>query len=302
MKHWVNQQHMALQLVMGRMRRNLVAASIMFAVIGVTLCLPGTLYMVVENLNRLAGNMQGDPQISLFLNLDIDGGTLQQLEQQLESHPDIASHRFVSRETAWLEMQQKQEINAIAAGLEDNPLPDAYFITPASADPDEIEQLQQSLQQMNGVAHAQLDASWIKRLHAILELGKKAILILVILLGFALIAIIGNTIRLQIITQREEIEVSKLIGATDSFIRRPFLYAGMIYGIGGGLMAWLIMITIIASFNLSIEELAMHYASDFKLDLPTLKTGLIMIGSAIVISLLGSYIAVNRALSQLNLN
>jgi cell division transport system permease protein len=135
-----------------------------------------------------------------------------------------------------------------------------------------------------------------------LQLGKKGILVLAILLGFALIVIIGNTIRLQILTQREEIEVSKLIGATDSFIRRPFLYAGIIYGIGGGLIAWLLLVAIISLFNLSVADLAELYTSGFRLDLPSIQTSLLIIASAVFLSWLGSHIAVNRSLKQLDLN
>lgn len=167
--------------------------------------------------------------------------------------------------------------------------------------PDEIEALQAELQQWEGVELAQLDTSWIKRLNALLQLGKKGILVLVALLGIALIVIIGNTIRLQILTQREEIEVSKLIGATDSFIRRPFLYAGTIYGLGGGLVAWLLLIGIIRLFNLSIADLAELYASGYRLDLPALETGIAIIAGTVILSWLGSYIAVNRSLAQLDL-
>src|SRR5690606_14492953 len=134
------------------------------------------------------------------------------------------------------------------------------------------------------------------------QLGKKGILVLVVLLGFALIVIIGNTIRLQILTQREEIEVSKLIGATDSFIRRPFLYAGTIYGLGGGLVAWLLLVAVISLFNISIADLAKLYASGFRLDLPSIQTSISIIASAVFLSWLGSYIAVNRSLSQFDLN
>ncbi|CAG0957096.1 Cell division protein FtsX [Methylophilaceae bacterium] len=302
MKHWINQHRQALQLVLGRMRNNLLATSIMFAVMGVTLCLPGTLYVIVDNLNRLAGSMQSEPQISLFLKLDIEAETLDDLKKKLEAHPGIESHLFVGKETAWEQIKRSAESAPVAASLEKNPLPDAYFIKPGSKDPVLIESLQSELQQWEGVELAQLDAGWIKRLHAILELGKKAILVLVVLLGFALVAIIGNTIRLQIVTQREEIEVSKLIGATDSFIRRPFLYSGVIYGLGGGLTAWLMLASVISLFNLSVAELAELYASGFRLDLPSLETGVTMIACAVGVSLLGSYIAVNRSLSQLNLN
>jgi cell division transport system permease protein len=300
-KHLVNQHHQALGLVLKRMHKNLLATLLMFVVMGATLSLPGTLYVIVENLNRLAGNMQSDPQISLFLKLDADQQTVAAIAEKLESHAGIREHRFISKHTAWDQMQQDAETAAVSSSLDRNPLPDAYFVTPQIMQAHEIEALQAELQQWEGVELAQLDTSWIKRLNALLQLGKKGILVLVVLLGFALVVIIGNTIRLQILTQREEIEVSKLIGATDSFIRRPFLYAGTIYGLGGGLIAWLLLIGIIHLFNLSIADLAELYASGYRLDLPALETGIAIIAGTVILSWLGSYIAVNRSLAQLAL-
>ncbi|MDP2248331.1 MAG: permease-like cell division protein FtsX [Nitrosomonadales bacterium] len=302
MKHWLNQHTQAIELVLKRMKDHLLATILMFVVMGVTLCLPGTLYVIVDNLNRLAGTMQSDPQISLFLKLDADSQTVNALAEKLDAHPNIEKHRFASKESAWEQLQKNTETAAVAVNLEQNPLPDAYFVTPIAMSPEEVEILQAELQQWEGVELAQLDTSWIKRLNAFLQLGKKGILVLVVLLGFALIVIIGNTIRLQIMTQREEIEVSKLIGATDSFIRRPFLYAGTIYGLGGGLVAWLLLVGIISLFNISIADLAELYASGFRLDLPTVQTSVSIIGSAVLLSWVGSYIAVNRSLSQLDLN
>lgn len=297
MRVWLHQHTRALQLVLGRMRRQLLSTIIMCLVMGVTLCLPGTLYVVVDNLNRLAGSMPGNPQISLFLQLDATSDTLEALTEKLRAHPAIDSFQFVSKEQAWQQLQQSNA--AAAASLQHNPLPDAYFITPGQAPPESLEALQSELAQWEGVETAQLDASWIKRLHALLQIARKAILLLTLLLGFALVAIIGNTIRLQILTQREEIEVSKLIGATDRFIRRPFLYAGAVYGLGSGLVAWLLLAGIISLFNVSVTKLAKLYASDFTLHLPSLTVSISIIASAAILSWIGSYIAVNRSLSKL---
>lgn len=302
MKHWLNQHLQAMSLVAKRMRENLLATTLMFVVMGVTLSLPGTLYIIVDNLNRLAANLQDDPQISLFLKLDIDNTTIEALADKLEAHPQIQSHRFASKDSAWEQLLQQADTAAVAVNLEKNPLPDAYFVTPNVMTPDELEILQSELQQWEGIEVAQLDTSWIKRLNALLQLGKKGILVLAALLGFALIVIIGNTVRLQILTQREEIQVSKLIGATDSFIRRPFLYAGTIYGLGGGLVACLLLVSIISLFNVSIADLSESYASDFRLDLPSVSTSMYVIASAILLSWIGSLIAVNRSLAQLDLN
>lgn len=302
MKQWLNQHAQALQLVLSRMRRNAVATLMMCCVMGVTLCLPGILYVIVDNLNRLAGDVQSEPRISLFLKLDIKPEAVAALDKQLQSHADIRSYRFVSKDTAWKQLQQDAGTTGVASDLEKNPLPDAYFVQPRALNPATVDSLQKQMQQWSGVELAQVDADWVKRLYSLLQLGKKAILVLAALLGFALIAIIGNTIRLQILTQREEIEVSKLIGATDSFIRRPFLYAGTLYGLGGGLAAWLLLAGVIMLFNFSVADIAAQYASSFRLGLPLWQVNLAMIASAVGLGWLGSYIAVNRALSQLKVS
>ena len=296
MSLWLSQHQQPLKLVIGRMRNNLMATLLMFCVIGVTLCLPAILYTVVDNLSRLTGGVESKPQISLFLKLDASNKT--EIEAQLKKHADVASFEFVSKDDAWSKMQQDKNTADAAASLEKNPLPDAFYITPKNISPDNIGHLQEEMQKWNGVELAQVDANWVKRLDTILKLGKKAVFVLLVLLGFALITVIGNTIRLQIMTQREEIEVSKLIGATNPFIRRPFLYAGVLYGLGGGLAALLILTLVTLLFNFSIAEIADLYASNFRLHLPNGSSILVLLASATGLGWLGSYFAVNRTLAQ----
>lgn len=296
MSLWLSQHQQPLKLVIGRMRNNLMATLLMFCVIGVTLCLPAILYTVVDNLSRLTGDVESKPQISLFLKLD--GSNKTEIEAQLKKHADVASFEFVSKDDAWSKMQQDKNTADAAASLEKNPLPDAFYITPKNISPDNMGYLQAEMQKWNGVELAQVDANWVKRLDTILKLGKKAVFVLVVLLGFALITVIGNTIRLQIMTQREEIEVSKLIGATNPFIRRPFLYAGVLYGLGGGLAALIILTFVTMLFNFSVTEIADLYASNFRLQLPSGLSILVLLVSATGLGWLGSYFAVNRTLAQ----
>jgi cell division transport system permease protein len=293
------QHRLAFSLVTGRMRRTPLALLMMIAVIGVTLSLPAMLYVALENLQRLAGGFQTAPQISLFLAMNAPEDQIKEIDARLSKHEGVATYHFVSRDDAWQEMQQSTGLAEIAGGLEQNPLPDAYVIEAKSGDPAAIERMQQEMQQWPGVEHAQLDAAWIKRLHGLLELGNKLVLVIAGLLGFALLIITGNSIRLQIATQREEIELSRLIGATDRFIRRPFLYSGTLYGIGGGLAALLILAGAVWLFNESVAELARLYASDFSLVMPTADVSLALVGGSALLGWIGSYVAVNRALADI---
>jgi cell division transport system permease protein len=298
MRQWLNLHGQAMRLVMERLRRNAWATLIMWCVMGITLSLPGLLYIAIHNMDRVADSMHNEPQISLFLKLDIAPETVTELRQKLADHPQVQSYRFVSREDAWQALKDSTGIGPVA-DLEQNPLPDAFFILPASMEPAVIEGLQQELAQWPGVEVAQLDTAWIKRLYAVLELARKAVLALGVLLGFALLAIIGNTIRLQVVTQRDEIEVAKLIGATDGFIRRPFLYAGTFYGLGGGIAALGFLLGITLLFNTSVAEIATLYNSDFRLDSLDLFSGLALLAIAALLGWIGSYLTVNRCLRRL---
>jgi len=297
---WFSQHRQALNQVVSRLWRNRLATLMMLGVMGTALSLPALLYVMVDNLNRFAGGIQSEPQISLFLALDAKPDAIKALDERLHQQPGIRSYRFVPRDEAWQNLRQNSGLGDITGGLEQNPLPDAYVILPASGTPEAVEQMQREMQQWPGVAHAQLDAAWVKRLYSLVELGKKAVAVLAGLLGFALLAIIGNTIRLQILTQRDEIEVSALIGATGRFIRRPFLYAGGLYGFGGGLAAWLLLWGVVGLFNLSIADLARLYASDFRLQLPGWQAALLLVGGAVGLGWLGAWWSASRALSGID--
>jgi cell division transport system permease protein len=297
---WLAQHRLAFTLVLTRMWRTPLAMLMMMGVIGITLCLPAVLYVAIDNLQRFAGDIQNTPQISLFLGTETSADTIQELERRLQSHQDVKSHRFVGRDAAWQELQKSTGLGDIAGGLEKNPLPDTYIVHAKSADPALLEQLQQEMQQWPGVELAQLDAAWIKRLHSLLELGRKIVTAITGLLGFAVLSIMGNSIRLQIMTQREEIELSRLIGATDRFIRRPFLYSGVLYGLGGGMAALLILAATIWLFNLSVADLAQQYASDFRLVLPATSLDIMVVGGSAILGWIGSYWAVSRALNKLD--
>jgi cell division transport system permease protein len=299
MKKWLNQNIQSFNMVLVRMRKNLLGTVLICCVMGVTLSLPTILFTIIDNLGQLTASVESKPQLSLFLKLDASTSTKRTISEQLKKHPDIAKYELVSKESAWEQLQQNANTADISASLNKNPLPDAYFVTPKDIKPENVQRLQQEMQQWDGIELAQLDAKWIKRLDTVLKLGQKAIFVLVALLGFALIAIIGNTIRLQMMTQLEEIEVSKLIGATNQFIRRPFLYAGTLYGLGGGLAAWLIVLGVVAFFNTSVTEIADSYASQFRLSMPNATITLVMLLSAVGLGWLGSFVAVTRSLAKI---
>ncbi len=298
MKNWFIRHIQAIKQVAARVAQHKGSTLIMCGVIGVTLCLPSLFYVATNNLGRLVGEFKTESQISLFLKLNVNADTIVQIDHELKGNPNIASYHFVPKEEAWQQLQQTESTTSIASTLDKNPLPDAFFIIPKSLTPEAIAQLQATLQKIEGVDKALIDSNWIKRLNGLLQLGNKAILVLAGLLSFALIAVIANTIRMQILTQREEIEVSQLIGATNNFIRCPFLYAGAFYGFGGGVIACLLLLLVITFFNASVAQIAAEYGSSFRLDLADMKLNIAIIITATLLGWLASYFAVNRSLKS----
>ncbi len=292
--HWYN-----FLLVFRRLLRTPFSSLLTISVIGITLSLPAGLFALLQNMSTVVANIQGEPQISVFLSLTASSADVKQIETQLKQNQDIQSYEFISRDQALLEMKQTPGMDPIITSLDRNPLPDAFIIHLKVTAPDALAQLDEKLSQIPNVAHTQLDSAWAKRLFTFMRLGQQVILILAALLGIALIAITGNTIRLQILTQREEIEVSKLIGAADAFIRRPFLYHGALQGLAGGGAALAIVSISFSLLNTNVTELAQLYSSDFQLHMLPIKESMFILLLSTLLGWFGAYIAVWRYLRHI---
>ena len=268
MSVWLSHHWHAFMLTLKRLvgtPASVLASLLNVAVIGIAFSLPAGVYVLLENLQAFSGQVSGAPQLSLFLALDASKAELAQIESRLKQHPQVASFQFIPRDRALQQIKQGSGLADVVDSLAQNPLPDAFVINAKSSAPEALEQLRAEMQKWPKAEHVQLDSAWAKRLDALLKLGRLAVLMLAALLSFALLAVTFNTIRLQILTQRDEIEVSKLIGATDGFIRRPFLYFGAIQGMAGGVAAWLIIALGIQLMNTGLTELAQLYAVNFRL-------------------------------------
>jgi cell division transport system permease protein len=297
--NWLNYHLQAVRLVLTRMRSNKMSSLMICLVIGVAMCLPALFYVSVDSLSKLTNHMQNETEISLFLKLDISSDTVAEIDALLAKNDAIKQYRLVTKEEAWQQLQAKSEANNAIHQLNKNPLPDAFFIQAKSAEPESLETLKNSLQDIPGVEQVLFNADWAKRLSILLGLGKKVIFFISTLLAIALLVIIGNTVRMQILTQKDEIEVSTLMGATNSFIRIPFLYAGIFYGLLGGLLAIIMMLGVIMTFNHSVSQISSLYSSDFRLSIFNAHLFLTIIGIAAFIGWLGSYLAVARSIASI---
>ena len=268
-------------------------------VIGIALSLPAGMYVLLKNAQGLVAQLSSTPQISLFMDMNVKPDDLDKLRKQLAAHPAITRIEFVARDQALEQLKQSTGLADVIGGLNKNPLPDAFIIYPKQDDAQALEQLRDELAKLPKVELAQLDSAWAYKLDALLKFGRMMVLILATLLSLALVAITFNTIRLQILTQRDEIEVAKLIGATNGFIRRPFLYFGAIQGLLGGIAAWLIISLGLLLLNWQLDALVQLYTSQFTLHALSPGDSLTLLLFAMYLGWLGAWLSVARHLAEI---
>ena len=288
MTAWLRQHRQAVARAAGRL------GWLNALVIGVALALPAAGYALLESVRAVAGRLSVEPQISVFL--DSKRADADALAARMKRDPRIARLRFVPREQALKELAVVQGLPELVGALGRNPLPDAFVVTAAD---EGIEPLAADLAKLPGVAHVQADALWARRLAALARLARVGLWLLAGLLGTALIAVTFNTIRLQILTQRDEIEVSKLIGATDAFIRRPFYYGGLLQGLAGGAIALAIAAAVLALLNGEVRLLAASYGSEFRFSFLGLGDAAAFLLFAALLGLLGAHLSVDRHLKAI---
>ncbi len=299
MKGWLFHHLQVLRLTLNRLRATPVASLLSILVIGIALSLPTGGYILLKNVQQLSRQLVGSPQISVFLSMNAGQTEVDSVGRQLQQHPAVSRIEFVPRDQALLQLQKSTGLADVVGGLAQNPLPHAYIVYPKSSDARELEKLRDELRTWPKLEHVQLDSAWARKLDALLKFGRLAVLILAALLSFALVAITFNTIRLQILTQREEIEVSKLIGASNGFIRRPFLYFGLVQGLLGGAAAWLIISISLSLLNLSLSDLTQLYASNFRLQHLSWGDSLTLLGFSAYLGWLGALLSVAQHLWQI---
>lgn len=266
-------------------------------VIGIALSLPAGVYVLLQNAHGLVASLSGTPQISLFLSLDARSDDIDKLRKLLVANAEIGSLDFVPRDEALQHLKESTGLEDVIGGLEKNPLPDAFVVHPKVRSAAALDNLRSELAKLPKVDQAQLDSAWAYKLEALLRFANLAVLILASLLSLALIAITFNTIRLQILTQRDEIEVSKLIGASDSFIRRPFLYFGALQGLMGGCAAYLIITLSLLLLNEPLHALSQLYASSFTLQPLSWGDSVALLLFSLYLGWLGAWLSVARHLS-----
>ena len=288
----------ALNRALVRVFSNLGSSLMMFIVIGVTLFLPSSGLLIVENVSQISNSIAYDAELSLFLKKSIKQDQIDFIQSALDKTLIIKKTHFESKLTAWDKLQSKLNLNPLDSGISENPLPDAFFISLNTFNEKEINTLISNLKNIDGVQNIFFDAGWVKKLRSILYLLKIGLFLLGIILIIVLIVIIGNTIRLQTLTHKDEIEVSKLIGATNSFIQRPFMYTGLIYGLGGGLITICTLKLTIEIFNKASINLEAMLGGTFILKNLIWQQNLSVIIVAMLIGCFASFFAAQQSIRK----
>jgi len=293
MRVWLRQHREAFARAVRKLAAQRAATLVNALVIGVALSLPAGGYALLANLQGVAQRFTFEPQLSVFLKPEAKRA---ELEARLRADRRVAALRFVPRDEALAELRVAEGLAEVVAALERNPLPDTFVVRAAGGSAQALEELARALQALPGVANVQVDSAWAERLAALARIGRLALAALAVLLATGLVAVTFNTIRLQILTQREEIEVSRLLGATDAFVRRPFFYQGVLQGLAGGLLALVILGAGLWVLNLGVRDLARAYGSSFELAFLPGRDALAVVVFAALLGWLGALLSVSKYL------
>ncbi len=285
---------------LGKIYRSPASTLMTVTVIAITLTLPGGFYLFLKNLNNVSGDIRSTTQITLYLDLDLAEPQARDFNLDLQSNDQIADTLFISREQALEQFRITSGFGDSLQQLDNNPLPHTIIVQPAvDLETLAIKTLLTQLQDRPQVDIAKLDTEWLERLYTLIDIAQRIVVIISLLFSFAVLLVIGNTIRLDIQNRYQEIIVTKLIGATDAFIRRPFLYGGVWYGLFGGLLSWIIVELSAIVLAGPFKRMNLLYQADFSLMTFTLMDFIVLVLGSTLLGLAGSWLAVARHLNEI---
>jgi cell division transport system permease protein len=286
---------------LGKLARSPLATVLTLIVIALALALPTALRVFVTNTQAATGNFANAVDMSVYLKTDVPLAKAQQLAQAAQQRTDVAAVTLIPADQGLQEFRNYSGFGDALTALKENPLPHVLHVRPRTAYTSSaaLQSLRQYFSAWPEVDMVQVDADWVMRFHAILELLQQLLLLAAAALGVGVLAVIGNTIRLEIQGRRAEIEVTKLVGGSNAFVRRPFLYTGMLYGLGGALLAWGMVAVAVLVLSAPVATLARLYGSRYVLRGPSPDDIGILLGTGVVLGWLGAWIAAARHLRDI---
>jgi cell division transport system permease protein len=286
---------------LGRLAQHKLATTLTILVIGIALALPACLHLLVTNAQTATGNWNRAVDLTVFLKQPTSAEEARRTAERIRQRRDVAEAQLILADEALREFRRDSGFGEAIDALNENPLPHTIVVRPAPTytNTANLQSLAADVRALPSVEAVQLDTAWVNRLNAILEAFQRGLLLAAAVLGLGVMVIVGNTIRLDIQNRRDEIEVTKLVGGSDAFVRRPFLYNGFWYGLGGAVTAWVITLIALAVLRDPIGRLAGLYGSNFRLGALGLEASALLLGSGIALGWLGSYIAATRHLRKI---
>ncbi|OQW77953.1 MAG: hypothetical protein BVN35_04205 [Proteobacteria bacterium ST_bin11] len=286
---------------LGRLSRTPFTSSMTVLVLAIAISLASSFYIVVANIQQLTGNLESSNQMSLFLHDNISDAAGQKLAEQIEQNGSVVEVEFISKKAALEEFKANSGFSDALNALERNPLPSVIQVVPKNAleNNEDIEKLMADFKQFPQVDFVQVDMQWVARLQTIMLIASRGVMLVSLLLGFAVTFITGNTIRLELQNRQDEVYISKLVGATHSFIQRPFLYTGFWLGFISGFLGWLIMTITLLILETPVEKLSTLYNSSFDLLFLSFSDFILLLTISSLLAVLGSWAVLHYQLRQL---
>ena len=286
---------------LGRLAQHKLATTLTILVIGIALALPACLHLLVTNAQIATGNWNRAVDLTVFLKRPTSAEEARRTVERIRQRRDVDEAQLILADEALKEFRRDSGFGDAIDALNENPLPHTIIVRPARnyTNTANLQSLAADVRALPSVEVVQLDTAWVNRLNAILEAFQRGLILAAVVLGLGVMVIVGNTIRLDIQNRRDEIEVTKLVGGSDAFVRRPFLYNGVWYGLGGALTAWVITLVALAVLREPIGKLAGLYGSSFELGALGPEASGILLAGGIALGWLGSYIAATRHLRKI---
>ncbi len=287
---------------LGRLYRAPISTAMTVIVIAIALALPAVFYVLVDNARQVSDTLAVGNQFSLFMKPSVTDDEASNLANRLLQRPEIASVDFISKQAALDEFRQYSGFAGALDILEFNPLPAVIQLQPDElvVSPEALQTVIKELELLPETGFVQFDLDWVKRLQAIMEFARIGVLILSVLLGIAVIFIISNTIRLELRSRSDEVVVAKLLGATNGFVGRPFLYSGFWYGLFGGFVAWSIVLAVLMAISEPIRKLSQLYQSNYHLESLGVERTVALLVISALLGVIGAWVVLVHQLFRMN--
>lgn len=297
--NWLRHHRSVARQSLQRLLATPLTSLMTIAVLAIALTLPGFLLSALSNARQLTDGWYSDPRLALYLQQDLSAAEAERFSRQLMLHPQVAAVDFISAQQGLLEFRQHAGLGDALDALPDNPLPAVIMLTPVDTAASQMAGLQQTFSALPEVAEAVVDLEWLQRLQAMLALAQRSIFVLALLLGLAVLLVVGNTIKMTIQSRQDEIVVSKLVGATDAWVQRPFLYTGIWYGVCGAMLAWLMIQFAWLLLDTPVQTLGRLYNSQFELHGLEWGGSLLLLVISLLLGWGGAWLAVYRHLRRI---